>query len=393
MIQFLSSHHIYVASVIATYWFVSISMVYLNKMLMSSDEVSIKAPIFVTWFQCVVTTGICYIAGLLGERTRKVYNQLPIDDNNTTATSSSGEILLTRRSSFYSQFPKAEYNISTAKRILPLSIVFVGMITFNNLCLKYVEVSFYTVARSLTLVFNVIFSYILLHIPTSQKVIGTLIIIVLGFLLGSGGELNFSFLGTSFGICSSIFVSLNSIYTKKVLPAVEDDHWKLTFYNNVNACILFMPIILIFESRIIWTAMGKQLSTLIFWGAMFIAGFFGFSIGIVTVLQIKATSPLTHTISGTAKAAVQSMMAFFIWKNKATFMGVLGIFTVLGGSLAYTMVKMNENKNKFPLSSSTGNSGDGNNNDDDDNHKDIETSIPVEVRAIVFSTGFIHSND
>lgn len=37
------------------------------------------------------------------------------------------------------------------------------------------------------------------------------------------------------------------------------------------------------------------------------------------------------------------MMAFYIWGNQPTFMGVLGIFTVLGGSLLYTLVKMNEN--------------------------------------------------
>ena len=60
-------------------------------------------------------------------------------------------------------------------------------------------------------------------------------------------------------------------------------------------------------------SINDQLSNPIFWSAMCIAGFFGFSIGIVTVLQIKATSPLSHNISGTAKAAVQSMMAFYIW--------------------------------------------------------------------------------
>lgn len=64
----------------------------------------------------------------------------------------------------------------------------------------------------------------------------------------------------------------------------------------------------------------------------------------MTVLQIKATSPLTHNISGTAKAAVQSMMAFYIWKNKPTVLGVVSIFVVLGGSLAYTLVKMAEGK-------------------------------------------------
>lgn len=62
------------------------------------------------------------------------------------------------------------------------------------------------------------------------------------------------------------------------------------------------------------------------------------------MLQIKATSPLTHNISGTAKAAVQSMMAFYIWKNTPTVLGVVSIFVVLGGSLAYTLVKMAEGK-------------------------------------------------
>lgn len=38
------------------------------------------------------------------------------------------------------------------------------------------------------------------------------------------------------------------------------------------------------------------------------------------------------------------MMAFYIWGNTPTVMGIIGIFTVLGGSLLYTLVKMGENK-------------------------------------------------
>jgi GDP-fucose transporter C1 len=226
------------------------------------------------------------------------------------------------------------------------------MITFNNLCLKWVEVSFYNVARSLTIVFNVGFSFYMLGSVSSQKTMVCLGVVIIGFFIGAQGELNFSMKGTVAGILSSLFVSLNSIYTKKVLPVVDNDHWKLTFYNNVNACIIFLPLILVFEHQPLYHAFGTQFLSPLFWFAMSVAGFFGFSIGIVTVLQIKATSPLSHNISGTAKAAVQSMMAFYIWGNQATFMGVLGIFTVLGGSLLYTYVKMNENKKPASLSSS-----------------------------------------
>ena len=38
---------------------------------------------------------------------------------------------------------KMTYTLSSGLSVLPLSLVFVGMITLNNICLKYVEVSFY----------------------------------------------------------------------------------------------------------------------------------------------------------------------------------------------------------------------------------------------------------
>lgn len=55
---------------------------------------------------------------------------------------------------------------------------------------------------------------------------------------------------------------------------------------------------------------------------------------------MKATSPLTHNISGTAKAAVQSLMAFYIWGNQATAKGIAGIVFVIFGSGLYTYVQM-----------------------------------------------------
>jgi len=328
----------HIATVVATYWCVSISMVYLNKVLMSSESVSIDAPLFITWFQCVVTAIICWIAGKISQRVIQSQG-LPVTEDGKGRPQGRG---------FFAQFPKAEYNADIGKKVLPLSIIFVGMITFNNLCLKFVEVSFYNVARSLTIVFNVALSRIILGSATSLRTSVCLLFVICGFFMGAKGEINFTMIGTAFGICSSLFVSLNSIFTKKVLPAVDNDHWKLTFYNNVNACVLFMPLMAYYEAGTIFGAMNQQMVSPLFWGAMLIAGCFGFSIGIVTVMQIKATSPLSHNVSGTAKAAVQSMMAFYIWKNPATVMGVAGMFVVLGGSLLYTVVKMREGKKATP---------------------------------------------
>ena len=48
-------------------------------------------------------------------------------------------------------------------QVLPLSIVFVGMVVFNNLTLKYLGVAFYNVGRSLTTVFNVVSNPIIVY--------------------------------------------------------------------------------------------------------------------------------------------------------------------------------------------------------------------------------------
>lgn len=62
------------------------------------------------------------------------------------------------------------------------------MISTNNLCLKYVPVSFYYIGRSLTTVFNVLLSYALLGQTSSFQCIACCGIIVSGFWLGVDQE-------------------------------------------------------------------------------------------------------------------------------------------------------------------------------------------------------------
>ena len=81
---------IQIISVIATYCTISISMVFLNKILGKFS------PMFVTWYQCVVTVIISYILGELG-------NRYP--------------------NSWFKQFPEFEYRPEIAKGMMQLSLV------------------------------------------------------------------------------------------------------------------------------------------------------------------------------------------------------------------------------------------------------------------------------
>ena len=72
--------------------------------------------------------------------------------------------------------------------------------------------------------------FLFLGITTSIPVIICCTIVISGFYIGSEGELEFSLLGTLFGVFSSLFVSLNSIYTKKMIRIVDNNSWILCYY-------------------------------------------------------------------------------------------------------------------------------------------------------------------
>jgi solute carrier family 35 (GDP-fucose transporter), member C1 len=295
---------------VAGYWAVSLSMVFANKTLLGGADLK-TAPMFITWFQCVVTTAFCYVAPLFG----------------------------------VARVPPFEVKRSVLLQILPLSVVFTAMIVTNNLCLRYVEVSFYQVARSLTIVFNVIFDFVILGQVTSLPAIGCCAIVVSGFLLGNQQEVRWSLFGVVFGVASSLFVAMNAIFVKKYFALVDNNPWKITLYNNFNASFLFLPLIVLSGELPIITS-SPIVRTLDFWTLMFAGGLLGIGISFATAAQIKYTSPLTHNVSATAKAAAQTVIALAVYRNPITPLGAMSVAVVLAGSLCYTLVRRSEMKHQ-----------------------------------------------
>jgi len=76
-----------------------------------------------------------------------------------------------------------------------------------------------------------------------------------------------------------------------------------------------------------------------FWGAMMIGGMFGFAIGYLTALQIKVTSPLTHNVSGTAKACAQTVLATYWFNEQKSFLWWISNIIVLTASAFYARIR------------------------------------------------------
>ncbi|RKP17407.1 TPT-domain-containing protein [Rozella allomycis CSF55] len=298
--------------VISFYWATSLSVVFLNKFILSSSEFPFPYPIFVTWFQILVALVLLVVLGELGRRIRVI-----------------------------SFIPRFQFEMKTATKIAPLTLIYVGMLSANNLCLRDVEVTFYQVARSLTILFQILFTYTFLGQKTSFMALIACGIVFLGFVAGSIGEANFSISGLMYGITSSAFVALYGVYVKKGLAVLDNDEWKLLHYNTVLAFIFLPPVSYMFnEIPDLFNVYFIRDKT--FWMIMTLAGVTGFLINISVFLQIKVTSPLTNTISGTAKACAQTFLAWIIFRNEITFVNGVGIFITLLGSAFYSYVRYNK---------------------------------------------------
>jgi solute carrier family 35 (GDP-fucose transporter), member C1 len=235
-------------------------------------------------------------------------------------------------------FAPMQFKLDVAWSVAPVTLVFIGMVVFNNLCLKYVEVSFYQVARSLSVVFSVIMTYFYFGQKTSSRALACCGVIVFGFAIGSWGEVNFSFIGSVFGVISSLFVAAYGIAVKKALNVLNNDNDVLLIYNTILSIILMAPIILI-SGEVQVMMEDPVLQTGSAWVELTIAGVFGLLINIATYLQISLTSALTHNISGTAKATLQSILGVLIYRNPINAVGIIGIAAVLAGSFLYTYVR------------------------------------------------------
>ncbi|EDV92718.1 GDP-fucose transporter 1 [Drosophila grimshawi] len=302
--------------VVALYWCTSILTVFVNKHLLSSETVNLGAPLFMSWFQCVVSTVICLLMSCLSRKYPSVFT-----------------------------FPEGNpLDIDTFRKLLPLSVLYTLMIGANNLSLTYVTVAFYYIGRSLTTVFSVVLTYVILRQRTSFKCLLCCATIVVGFWLGVDQEsltLAFSWRGTIFGVLSSLALAMYSIQTKKSLSYVNQEIWLISYYNNLYSTLLFLPLIIL----------NGELGTILayqhlwagwFWAAMTLSGFCGFAIGFVTALEIKVTSPLTHNISGTAKACAQTVIATQYYNDVRSSIWWISNIVVLLASAAYTRVKQLE---------------------------------------------------
>lgn len=294
-----------------SYCVISISIVYFNWWLFSRE---FRFPVFVSWLQQVFGV-FCFVSvGLLG----KAFPALRC-------------------------FRSTWWRWPIVKKVLPLSVTFVGTVALSNVCLKFVQVSTYQVARGLTLVFTATLSYFILGELQHFATILACAVVMMGFFTGSLDPSTLSLTAAFAGGFSSMFQALYNVAVKNALPCVHNDANLLLYYNLSLSAFIFLPVIYLVGESSVWSELQWNPAAPNFfsqWGSLALSGILSTLINVSSYWCIRCTSPLTYNIVGITKSVVQSAGGIVFLGDTITPRSILSITLTLLGSSWYSLTKL-----------------------------------------------------
>ncbi|KAF8173677.1 hypothetical protein BJ912DRAFT_70283 [Pholiota molesta] len=246
------------------------------------------------------------------------------------------------------------FNVETCRGLIPMVGLNVVGLSFSNYTLKYVDASFYQVARGLILPFTVCTSLLVLHARPSLRILLCCALVTLGFFVGvflDGTPL--SLIGVGFGVASSAITAVHSVVIKQSLSVVGGSALALSWYTNLLSAVVLLPLLLLAgegkDVAKLFLGVGElvqlegamtPLATFL-WGSL-ITGIIGFLMSIASLLSIKVTSPITHMVSSAVRGVAASLLGMWLFHDIITTGRASSIAIILLGSVLYTWVKHQE---------------------------------------------------
>ncbi|KAG9019269.1 hypothetical protein FRB90_004538 [Tulasnella sp. 427] len=274
------------------------------------------------------------------------------------------------------EIPRQLLSIEKFKQLAPILVVNVVGLTFNTLCLRGVDASFFQIARGLVLPLTIAVQAVDAKTSPSVPILAAAASVTVGFFLGiittpavpsAAGTASQSGSGSIaliWGAISSLMTAVHAVLIKRSLPYVDNSAIQLAYWTNATAALILLPFVFFNgEVATVWAGLGygqfsdpiavgvghpdvvsisPQWDWKTFVGGCLVTGLVGFMLCVAGLLSIKITSPVTHMFSSACRSVLQTLFGVWIFHDVLTANRVSSILVILGGSMYYTWVKAND---------------------------------------------------
>ncbi|KAB2015177.1 hypothetical protein ERO13_D08G012600v2 [Gossypium hirsutum] len=226
-------------------------------------------------------------------------------------------------------------------KISALGFIFCLSVVGGNISLRYLPVSFNQAVGATTPFFTAVFAVVMTSKREGWITYVTLVPVVAGVIIASGGEPLFHLFGFMMCIGATAARALKSVLQGLLLSSEGEklNSMNLLMYMAPVAVMALFPAALYMERGVVGITIAlarddwKFLIYLLFNSAL------AYFVNLANFLVTKHTSPLTLQVLGNAKGAVAVVISILIFKNPVSITGMLGYSLTVAGVILYTEAK------------------------------------------------------
>ncbi|KAF9309103.1 Triose-phosphate Transporter [Podila horticola] len=307
-------------SYIAAWYFFSTALSIYNKNLMGRDNWNFNLPLFVSSIH----------AGLHFVITACLMHFFP-DKFDARQSGKGGRLTIH----------------SYVTQVVPCAIAAALEICMANASLMYITLSFYTMIKSSTPIWVLMFAFFFRLEKPRMSLILIIGVIVIGVVLTVAGEAQFDMTGFILVLMASVMSGLRWSMTQMLLQkdTLGMDNPVATLYYISPIMFVLMSILsLVIEDPFVEFAQSEffnsfhaGLTTLMMAAG---GGFLAFAMTVAEFKLIKNTGTVTLSVAGISKEIVIISLSMLIFGDRLTFVNLLGLLVSIGGIMAYNYDKI-----------------------------------------------------
>ncbi|KAG0790348.1 hypothetical protein G6F57_005212 [Rhizopus arrhizus] len=234
----------------------------------------------------------------------------------------------------------------TLYKIFPCALATSLDIGLSNLSLKTITLSFYTMCKSSTLAFVLIFAFLFKLEKPSWRLVLIIVIITLGVVLMVSDETDFALVGFVEVMSAAAFGglrwSLTEVLLRKESMGLTNPFASIFFLAPSQAIILLTisgfveGYITIFKSAF-FISFAEGLRTI---GVILAGGSLAFCMIVSEFFLIKRTSVVTLSVCGIFKEVATIFISSLVFGDVLTFVNIVGLCITLFGIGLYNWLKL-----------------------------------------------------
>lgn len=240
------------------------------------------------------------------------------------------------------QFP--DFDMEIAKKVFPLSLIFVFYVVISLSALGAVNIPMFTALRRTTVVFVMIFEIILLNKHPSSAIKFSMAIMVLGAIIAAAKDITFDPVSYTLVFLTNLSTAIYVVMINRVKKDTNLNVFAILFYNNVlTSPLLFIIAVAVGEFDGLrefehWTDFGFLFMLT---SSMLLA----FFLNLTTFFSTTLNSALTQTVVGQLKNFVAFLLGLVLFSDYVYDpVNMFGLLVGFGGGVMYGVVNLRENQ-------------------------------------------------